>query len=512
MGVSPLLKLMAALLAHDRLLIDNNDGLTIIDVTDPSSPAYCFVSVHGLEAAEAVDDLAPLTAETYVTAYYPVPSEHNLASMKKEERTSHDKKSADVQQHINLFKDVRLIELWMLHEAWPEDAYDDVKPDSQVTGSTDSEASVPSLSELCLRTAVRHTGIEDIEVFEATMSLPGVGAKLLGLLAEEHEISDAMVGPMIKALSVYPGRDHSVLDLSLYALTAKQVILVASHFPKTHVLNLNKNPYITSATLCQLLPSLPELTRLIVYECPSISISDILALRCSGDYPSLQAVYHRAYMMCADELAKLQNDGSTWPRVRAKRAATELSNPTHRPQVSFTFAFSGTDDKSLVGCTVPFLSPRAVVTSLCDTLEFLSWVRHEDDYRLISACFMSLPRAPNVPFAERVVGNVPGKLVLGTEGWLFLLQRPSHWFFLENPTTAYGFVKYNSQSVPESQQEQNMSPLKLEIMNLAEWLEAINATDKIETDWVEKLSGYLGKESLITREQAKELLTSADDL
>ncbi|KAF8318308.1 uncharacterized protein EI90DRAFT_113459 [Cantharellus anzutake] len=52
---------------------DNNDGITVFDITDPSNPRYCFVSVSGLEAAiiDKCDAFVPLTGKTYGRAYYP---------------------------------------------------------------------------------------------------------------------------------------------------------------------------------------------------------------------------------------------------------------------------------------------------------------------------------------------------------------------------------------------------------------------------------------------------------
>src|SRR5258708_16235430 len=47
---------------------DNNDGITIIDVTDPKNPSYCFF-------ASAYDAVAPLLSATgYVRGYYPEPT------------------------------------------------------------------------------------------------------------------------------------------------------------------------------------------------------------------------------------------------------------------------------------------------------------------------------------------------------------------------------------------------------------------------------------------------------
>jgi hypothetical protein len=58
----------------DLLMLDNNDGITVIDVTDPESPAYCFVSVYGLGCSEDtsnIQDMTPLSATQYLRAYYP---------------------------------------------------------------------------------------------------------------------------------------------------------------------------------------------------------------------------------------------------------------------------------------------------------------------------------------------------------------------------------------------------------------------------------------------------------
>lgn len=51
---------------------DNNDGITVIDLTK-ETPTYCFMSLHHIEAeaGEKCPNLKPLTAEEYVTYYYP---------------------------------------------------------------------------------------------------------------------------------------------------------------------------------------------------------------------------------------------------------------------------------------------------------------------------------------------------------------------------------------------------------------------------------------------------------
>jgi hypothetical protein len=48
---------------------DNNDGITIIDLTDPKRPGYCFVNLRGSEL-DGVPAYAPLTAHQYLRHYY----------------------------------------------------------------------------------------------------------------------------------------------------------------------------------------------------------------------------------------------------------------------------------------------------------------------------------------------------------------------------------------------------------------------------------------------------------
>jgi hypothetical protein len=52
---------------HDPLRGDNNDGITVVDFTVKGKPAYAFVNIHESNPKF----LDPMTAEEYVTSYYP---------------------------------------------------------------------------------------------------------------------------------------------------------------------------------------------------------------------------------------------------------------------------------------------------------------------------------------------------------------------------------------------------------------------------------------------------------
>ncbi|KAJ3085142.1 hypothetical protein HK102_000279 [Quaeritorhiza haematococci] len=101
--------------------VDNNDGITVIDVTDLEAPRYCFVSIDGLEgrAAGNIPVDVPLSAETYVRAYYPkeivdvdnppVGTEQDAISVEK-----------NVRRAIDLLQDFAVLTMEPIKEAWPD--------------------------------------------------------------------------------------------------------------------------------------------------------------------------------------------------------------------------------------------------------------------------------------------------------------------------------------------------------------------------------------------------------
>jgi hypothetical protein len=59
---------------YANIVTDNNNGITVVDITNPVDLAYCFVSIGGDMEAEGyaeVPNHVPLTATQYLRAYYP---------------------------------------------------------------------------------------------------------------------------------------------------------------------------------------------------------------------------------------------------------------------------------------------------------------------------------------------------------------------------------------------------------------------------------------------------------
>ncbi|KAF4619320.1 hypothetical protein D9613_004888 [Agrocybe pediades] len=108
---------------HGSTLGDNNDGITVLDISDPLSPSYCFVSIYGLSihdqeaASEDVPELVPLSAKTYVRAYYP--EEETSSSEENEEVSALEERS--VQGAIRSLDPYPVISLQTLHATWPDE-------------------------------------------------------------------------------------------------------------------------------------------------------------------------------------------------------------------------------------------------------------------------------------------------------------------------------------------------------------------------------------------------------
>ena len=89
---------------------DNNDGITIINVTNPESPAYCFVSICRLECDDSsnIPLMTPLSATQYLRGYYP-----------KDITVDDYDLEQSVLATLRPFESVPMITIDMLAEAWP---------------------------------------------------------------------------------------------------------------------------------------------------------------------------------------------------------------------------------------------------------------------------------------------------------------------------------------------------------------------------------------------------------
>ncbi|KAI9324986.1 hypothetical protein BDR26DRAFT_790788, partial [Obelidium mucronatum] len=98
---------------------DNNDGVSIIDISDIRNPRYCFVNIHHIEGCmgDAVPVNLPLSAEMYVRAYYP--QLDLLAQFNSSKLKNNTIVEEYVLKAIEGLAPYKMLTLDDLEEAWP---------------------------------------------------------------------------------------------------------------------------------------------------------------------------------------------------------------------------------------------------------------------------------------------------------------------------------------------------------------------------------------------------------
>ncbi|THU86830.1 hypothetical protein K435DRAFT_617037, partial [Dendrothele bispora CBS 962.96] len=118
---------------------DNDDGITIIDVTDPSDPAYCFVYRPGG---------VPTDMKGYIAEYYDMSDMQKLVESGETDGTI----AVHALKVVSALEGVRVLAPDALAEAWPDEYnIDNPSPEPDNTESTELQnQNVPSLVDLAL--------------------------------------------------------------------------------------------------------------------------------------------------------------------------------------------------------------------------------------------------------------------------------------------------------------------------------------------------------------------------
>ncbi|KAG7449251.1 uncharacterized protein BT62DRAFT_929226 [Guyanagaster necrorhizus] len=390
---------------------DNNDGITVIDVSNPLKPAYCFVSVNGLESAEEVPDMEPLSAEQYVRAYYP-----------KEDGP----KDASVQNVIDALADESLITLQMLAEAWPGEYIVDFESKDVDESSHDTSVAsdpFPSLVDLTLGTALEQgISAEDTSDLENLVWQPAKAVLIKATLQKQNPFPDAGVSLLTQVVLQNP----KSVDLSGFSLTTDQLVSVLSAAKKDiNTLKLSRNSNVTIETVKAVLTDCPALTRLVLLD-TSVKAVDLQTLFKSDPqmFSHLHDLIH-PYLLTATKRATYAN------------------------------AFSFISVPGLGGgipiASLPFLNPAKVVQGLTDALivyaemDRPSFAGPDQCSLFPQVAFGSALRTETQRWSERHVSSFPQVSfdAFQGEGWCFTLQNdPMHWL-RGRGLNFYGFLKFD---------------------------------------------------------------------
>lgn len=257
---------------------DNNDGISIIDVTDPYNPLYCFVH-GGTEDGDEEEARKPLTAEGYVRKYY---AKYTPRPEPEVEETEQEKTNRliekDVLATVALLKDYKIVSLQMLAEAWPseyEKAFRKYEKDGVAADA--SASALPSLLDMSILPAITHAlKSNDTTNIEALVWMPGKVDTLKPALSMRKPFPDGGM-TLLKKIIAAEVEKGGAIDLSGFELSTKQIIDLVPDLGKAESLDLSHNPILTIDAVRAILSTIP-IRRLVLLDCPFISSSDISTL------------------------------------------------------------------------------------------------------------------------------------------------------------------------------------------------------------------------------------------
>ncbi|KAJ7597531.1 hypothetical protein C8J56DRAFT_920300 [Mycena floridula] len=383
---------------------DNNDGITIIDVTDLAHPSYCF----------NLFEPQVLTAEDYVRQYYSLPTEKEM----KDERTR--LLEEDVLETVKVLKDIPLIPLKSLAEAWPSeyaaeyeassDAADNSFPESEKT-------TIPSLSDLAMQPALEQSLADgDTGDIEQLIWLPGKSFLIQEALRAKVPFPESAFGLLAQVIA-HELSSAKVIDLSSSSLTDAQVDQLLSSIPHDVLatvedVNLSHSATLGVETLRRVITHIPKLKHITLFD-TAIKPTDIESL--IVDEPQL--------FKCLESLI----------HPSLFRFVEPITHPNG-------FSFIGSCQYKVGSAYLPIWTPATAVQCLTDFLSCLV-VEDADMDRIIStmavtAAFGSAVRPTGVQWADRRISSVPASSMAGLdgEGWTFVITGSAEAYH-------YGFVK-----------------------------------------------------------------------
>ncbi|EDR04956.1 uncharacterized protein LACBIDRAFT_330180 [Laccaria bicolor S238N-H82] len=384
---------------------DNNDGITIIDVTDPENASYCF---H-----ESEED-TPINAEGYVRAYYPNhqdTSKEPLDTQKKEEREIEQ----DVLATIASLDDAPLITIDKLAEAWPYEYRSTRTPPEQVQHEV-LQLEAPSLADLSVEPAVNHAlEVGQIETLEVLFNIPGKAALIKDALQKQISLPDHATTLVAKIISQEVQKSKE-LDLSHWALTSEQVVKLVSEQMGVESLCLSHNHHVTKTTVLEVLSAQPTIRKLNLLD-TAVTNADMVKLLSENPklFYSLEAIIHPSFFQ--------------WRRKNI-----------HPIVFSHTTSMSQRPGSKTV--SLPYFTPGQVVQALTDLLPSAddSMFSNISEGYAVQVAYAASVRKEGCRWAERTVpiclNNSKPAL---NDGWNFLWLLPSA-FSDRSTAKRYAFV------------------------------------------------------------------------
>jgi hypothetical protein len=251
-------------------------------------------------------------------------------------------------------KDAKVVTLEMLAEAWPDEyenslskAQEKKAADVEMQSESEVNSDLPSLADMTLVPAVAHaiTSGETADI-ETMLWMPGKIPGVKTALRAQSPFPDAGVALLVKLLQKELEPDSRKLDLSGFSLSSAQIKTLVSAINGIETLDLSRNPLVAIDTVRVVLTALPQLKRLVLLGCSTISLEDINSLLVSEPklFYHLEALIHPALLR-------------------------ELEDASVTSSYPCGFSYIGIHNNFLKACSLPFFTPSRVVQALTDVLQ-----------------------------------------------------------------------------------------------------------------------------------------------
>lgn len=275
---------------------DNNDGITVFDITEPEQPRYAFVSLPGSEHREIVRRMTPMNAVEYLNVYrergsnefpedgYP---EHDVRDDgfpedeffgDEEDDTAAETYSPEdeevAKEVATLFP---LLDAQTLHSAWPAlDFYDDSRHTMQDEDESGDNIQTALLSGRTMREVISKAfecSPDELSWLEEATRLPAFPRTLGATLSEQPQLLKKPSGMALLKLYL---RDASVADLGpFFSLKAVDVLDIIGVLGPRASVSLPSLPDLALHDLEKLLAT-GKLRELHMGDTPQIGLQEAL--------------------------------------------------------------------------------------------------------------------------------------------------------------------------------------------------------------------------------------------
>lgn len=257
---------------------DNNDGITVLDITNPEGVRYCFVQW----LCGGRDSMVPLTGEDYLTTYYE-PADH----------------TAEMKGVMQRLEKLPLIGSGDLQDAWPDGSWKtreqnglspvDSDPCASDTSPQTSAAGTGSLTRLAMERTIETLLTEEDDLLEEVEQLPLFLPSLRSYLSRHPGVVSSSPFGFDMLTRALQGLHE--LDLHLYPdLSGEQVLaLVANAASEITMLDLSGNHNLSPEHISRLHHH-NKILKLCVWDNDGIPLADLKALVAQG---TVRELLHR---------------------------------------------------------------------------------------------------------------------------------------------------------------------------------------------------------------------------